>query len=91
MIHFVILVLCIAAAVSVLLVALWTVIGNKVDAQGGIFAGHLLSDSFAQCLDSRRHSTNIEVRTRSETTLPGGWSLIHRAMRARSDIRFAVR
>jgi hypothetical protein len=91
MIHYVILALCIAAAVSVLLVALWTLIGNKVDAQGGIFSGHLLADSCAQFLDSRRHATNIEMRTRSETTLPGGWSLIHRTMRARSDIRFAVR
>jgi membrane protein implicated in regulation of membrane protease activity len=91
MIHNVILAVSIAAAVSVLLVALWTVIGNKIDAQGGIFSGHVLSDSLSHRRGSRRHSTNIEVRTLSERALPGGWSLIHQAMRARSDIRIAVR
>jgi hypothetical protein len=91
MIHTVILVLCIGAPLAVLLVALWTVIGNKIDVQGGIFSGHLLSHAFEPYVGSRRHSANVEVRTLSERTLPGGWSLIHRAMRARSDIRIAVR
>jgi hypothetical protein len=91
MIHEVILALCIAAALAVLWVALWTLSGNKVDKSGGIFSGRAPAQAFEQFLGCRRHSVHVVVRTPSERSLPGGWSLIHRAMRARRDIRLAAR
>jgi len=91
MIHNLILVVCIAAALAVLLAAIWTLIGNKADAHGGIFSGHALPRLFDQHLSFRRRRADISVRTASERTLPGGWSMIHRAMRARHDIRLSAR
>lgn len=91
MIHNVILVLCIGAALVVLFAALWTMIGNKVDPHGGVFSGHGLSHPFDQYLWGRRHSADVVVKTSSERSLPGGWSLIQRTMRARRDIHLAAR
>jgi hypothetical protein len=91
MIHTVILALCIAAAFAVLFGALWTLMGNKDDASGGVIPAHALSHAFDQFPGSRRRSVDVVVRTASERGLPGGWSLIHRAMRARRDIRLAAR
>jgi hypothetical protein len=91
MIHNVILALCITAALAVLLTALWALIGNKIDAHGGVFSGHALSQRFNQHHGFRRHSASVVVKTMSERSLPGGWSLIYRTMRARRDIRLAAR
>jgi hypothetical protein len=91
MIHNVILALCIGAALAVLLAALWTIIGNKVDPHGGVFSGHGFSHPLDQYPWARRHSTGVVVKTSSERSLPGGWSLIQRTMRARRDIRLAAR
>jgi hypothetical protein len=91
MIHNVILVLCIGAALAVLFAALWTMIGNKVDPHGGVFSGHGFSHPLHQYLWGRRPSTGVVVKTSSERSLPGGWSLIQRAMRAKRDIRLAAR
>jgi hypothetical protein len=91
MIHNVILALCIAAALAVLLAALWTMIGNKVDPHGGVFSGHGFAHPFDQYLWARRHAADVVVKTSSERRLPGGWSLIQRSTRARRAIRLAVR
>ena len=91
MIHNVILALCIAAALAVLLVALWTYIGNKVEISGSFFSGHALAHPFEQLRGSRRHLADVVMRTPSERSLPGGWLLIHRDMRARRDVRIAIR
>ena len=91
MIHNVSLALCIAASLAVLWVALRTLSGNKFDTSHGIFSGDALSHAFDQFFGARRHSVRVVVRTLSERSLPGGWSLIDRAMRARRDIRLAAR
>ena len=91
MIHNVILAVCIGAALTVLFAALWTMIGNKVDPQGGVFSGHGLAHPLNPYLWARRHSADVVVKTASERSLPGGWSLIQRTMRARRDIRLAAR
>jgi hypothetical protein len=91
MIHNVILAACIAGAGSVVLIAVWTRIGNKIDSQGGFISGRLLPPTFSHRLSPRRRSPNVEVRTPTEKALPGGWSRIHLAVRMRRDIRIAAR
>jgi hypothetical protein len=91
MIHNVSLALCIAASLAVLWIARWTLSGNRIDTSDGIFSGHALSHAFDQFLGARRHAVRVVVRTPNERSLPGGWSLIDRAMRARRDIRLAAR
>ncbi|HEY5101868.1 MAG TPA: hypothetical protein VII70_03725 [Steroidobacteraceae bacterium] len=91
MIHSVLLALCIASALTVVFFALWTFIGNKLDAGGGIFAGHALARRNERYLVSGRGSGPVEFRTASDRGFSGGWSLIHRSIRARRDIRLAVR
>jgi hypothetical protein len=93
MIHNVILAVCIGAALTVLFAALWTMIGNKVDPPGGVFSGHGLAHPLGDHLWARRrHSPpDVVVKTASERSLPGGWSLIQRTTRARRDIRLAAR
>jgi hypothetical protein len=91
MIHNVILALCIAAALAVLWVALRMLSANKLDTRDGIFSAHALPHAVDQLLGCRRHSVYVVVRTPSARSLPGGWSLIDRAMRARRDIRLAAR
>jgi len=91
MIHNVILAACIAAAVSVVLIAVWTRIGNKIDSRGGFISDRLLPAAFGHRLSPRRRSSHVEVRTPTERALPGGWSRIHLAVRMRRDIRIAAR
>jgi hypothetical protein len=91
MIHNVILALCIAAALAVLSALLWTMIGNKVDPHGGVFPGHIFLHTFDRYLGRKRHSAGIVVGTPSERSLPGGWSLIQRSMRASRATRLAAR
>jgi hypothetical protein len=91
MIHNVLLAVCIASALTVCLFALWTFIGNKLDAGGGIFAGHALARRNERYLVSAHASGCVELRTSSDRGYSGGWSLIHRSVRARRDIRLAVR
>lgn len=91
MIHNVILSLCIAAALAALAVAVWTLVGSKIDSDWRLFSGHALSHSFNQFVGSRRNSADVVMRTPGARSLPGGWLLIHRAMRARRDIRLRTR
>jgi hypothetical protein len=91
MIHNVILAACIAAAGSVVLVALWTMFGNKIDAQGGFISARLPRHSLTHRLRPRRRSSDVEVRTPTERALPDGWSRIQLAVRTRRDIRIAAR
>ena len=91
MIHNVLLALCIASALSVALFALWTFIGNKLDAGSGIFAGHVLGRRNERYLVPGRAAGAVEFRTSTDRSFSGGWSLIHRSIRARRDIRLAVR
>jgi hypothetical protein len=89
MIHNVILAACIGAALTVLLAALWTLIGNKVDPQAGAFSGHRFAQPRNQ--SARRQSADAEAKKTSERSLPGGWSLIQRTIRARHDIHLAAK
>jgi hypothetical protein len=90
MIHNVILGVCIAAALALLFTVLWTMIGHRANSPGGFFSTHTFMRPIGLPRLARRRTGKVIVGT-PDNSLPGGWSLIQRSMRARRDIRLAAR
>jgi predicted outer membrane repeat protein len=88
MIHNLMLIACIAAALALLLILLFTVIGNRCASGGAILFTGKRARRFSASRRAQRRTGNVVV---PQNSLPGGWSLIQRSIRARRDVRIAAR
>lgn len=91
MLHGPVLALCLAAALAALAGTVWALFTGKHHLSSTL-SRQATQQSLGQYLRSSHYAGAIMFSTaKSRSACQEGWSLIHRAGRARSDVRLAVR